>query len=212
MGTKVNLLNQRFGRLLVIEEVNSRGNGGSVKWKCRCDCGMIKEVLSNSLRAGLTTSCGCYNKERVIDAHTKHGHSPRSGKEGTYLSWDAMIQRCTNKNHDKYSFYGGSGVRVCDRWKNFDAFLIDMGVRPSKEFTIDRYPNASGNYEPGNCRWATIEQQCRNKSSNIWIEYNGVRMTVTDWAKVLNTRFSVIQRSMKRGKSFDEIYKFYKNK
>lgn len=88
----------------------------------------------------------------------KHGHSLKSGSSPTYNSWRSMKTRCLNPNHSSYRDYGGKGIRVCDRWLVFANFLEDMGERP-EGMTLDRWPDGKGNYEPGNCRWATLSQQ-----------------------------------------------------
>lgn len=81
-----------------------------------------------------------------------------------YRSWGAMKSRCLNPNSHAYSRYGGRGITVCDRWRDdFAAFLSDMGRRPSPQHTLDRFPDQSGNYEPGNCRWATAKEQIANQ-------------------------------------------------
>jgi ribosomal protein L40E len=95
----------------------------------------------------------------------KHGHNPRAGKSLTYVSWDKMWQRCTNPNDAHYYNYGARGIRVCARWKKFENFLADMGER-RLGFSIDRYPDKNGNYEPTNCRWATWTQQMNNSRRN----------------------------------------------
>lgn len=210
MPPKVNLIGQKFGRLTILEEANKRNEFGNVMWVCLCECGNTKTISSNSLRSNLTTSCGCYSRETVIKFHTKHGQCPRKGKSLTYLSWDGMIQRCTNSNHKQY--YSYSKIKIDPRWMFFDNFVKDMGERPSKGHTLDRFPDQNGDYELSNCRWATWVEQSRNKKSNIWIEYNNKRMILTDWAKELGTKLSVIRRSMKRGKTFEEVYNYYKDK
>ena len=214
MPGKINLMGHRFGRLVVVKEsVERRSRGGAVIWECLCDCGVSKNICGASLRNGLTTSCGCYSIERVTKTQTKHGQSSRKGKSITYLSWDAMIQRCTNTKAEHFNDYGGRGIKVCERWLNsFENFYMDMGDRPSKKHTIDRFPDGNGDYELKNCRWATQEQQSRNRNSNVWIDFNGEKLVITDWAKKLCTSLSTIRRSMKRGKTFEEIYNYYKTK
>lgn len=93
----------------------------------------------------------------------RHGHNGVLGKSPTYKSWENMKQRCLNPKHDRYRDYGGKGIRVCARWLSFENFLADMGTRPGNR-SIDRYPNKDGNYEPGNCRWATSSEQNRNSA------------------------------------------------
>ena len=154
MAAFIDRSGKRFGRLLAIKPVGYSQTNRI--WECRCDCGNTVQVSGVSLGNGHTKSCGCLQRE-----HKQHGHSPKSGKSPTYVSWDAMLQRCSNKNHEKYIRYGERGVRVCRRWRKFENFLADMGERP-KGKTLDRFPDPSGNYKPGNCRWATPKQQAAN--------------------------------------------------
>ena len=92
-----------------------------------------------------------------------HGQRTRAYTSPTYISWKAMRRRCLERGHHKFPRYGGRGIKVCDRWAaSFLDFLADMGERPPGT-TLDRYPDPSGDYEPGNCRWATPKQQASNK-------------------------------------------------
>lgn len=155
----IDITGQRFGRLTVLR----RDGSGSKQamWLCQCDCGSVARVLGCGLRSGHTRSCGCLVSDvsRVIGfGRRKHGmHNSR-----TYKSWQAMKERCTNPKQKGYPSYGGRGITVCERWRTFGNFLADMGERPAGH-TLDRYPNNGGNYEPGNCRWATPRDQARNR-------------------------------------------------
>lgn len=138
-----------FGRLTALRCV---GNG---RWLCRCECGNEKLIYGGHLRAGMTESCGC--GPQVCRVTHNLSHSPE------YRAWDNARERCRNPNNRKFPIYGARGISVCERWANsFDNFIADMGRKPSPSHSLDRIDN-NGNYEPGNCRWATGEQQNRNR-------------------------------------------------
>lgn len=106
-----------------------------------------------------------------------------------HRSWGWMMARCySSKPGDRtYALYKGAGVAVCDRWHSFENFLADMGKRPSPKHSLDRFPDASGNYEPGNCRWATAKEQARNwKNRNVRYEHGGEALTLSEWAERLD--------------------------
>lgn len=160
---------QRYGRLLVLEYVGQSQNK-KAQWMCLCDCGETKVVLANNLKSGCTTSCGCFKKEVNAEAlrqiATRHGHAAGGTLSSEYVSWSSMIARCKYEYVNYFHMYGGSGVTVCERWSQgngdqsgFECFLEDMGLKPDSSYTIDRYPDGNGNYEPGNCRWASKVQQ-----------------------------------------------------
>ena len=155
-----NLMGQRFHRLVAIGKAG-KSKDKQIIWQCLCDCGELTEVSSSRLRNGTIKSCGCLQREKARQANTKHGkyHSR------IYSIWRNMITRCTNSNHEKYHNYGGRGITVCERWKIFENFYKDMGDPPDG-LTIDRI-NVNGNYELGNCRWATKFEQEQNKRKKI---------------------------------------------
>lgn len=151
----INLVGQRFGRLIVIERAPGQQ---VVLWRCRCDCGAERVVISANLRKGFTQSCGCLQRERAGNANRRHGWTQT--KE--YRAWCSMKRRCDNPNVERYPHYGGRGITVCDRWRDsFEAFLQDLGKCPLG-MSLDRI-DVNGNYTPENCRWATDSQQARNK-------------------------------------------------
>lgn len=124
----------------------------------------------------------------------------------TYRSWDAMKQRCTNKNSPDYHRYGALGVKICDRWLNsFENFYVDMGDRPAG-MTLDRYPDKNGNYELTNCRWATIAQQQRNLRNNVYLTFQGVTKLAVDWAREVNIPIGILRRRIKQGASGPALF------
>jgi hypothetical protein len=161
----IDLIGQRFGRLVVTARADDMDRKPG--WLCRCDCGNWKAVRGSDLRNGATQSCGCLRNDRVRAVITTHGGKSRSGADPEYAVWAAMRQRCKHPNRPDFKYYGGRGISVCDQWQNsYATFRTDMGPRPSPRHTIDSI-DTNGNYEPGNCRWATWSEQRRNTRDYI---------------------------------------------
>ena len=153
----LDLVNQRFGKLIAIEPTNKRVDK-KIIWRCFCDCGNEWFVSSAHLKSGHTKSCGCLKKETSF-VHGMHG-TPE------YRIWDAIVQRCENPKNTAYKSYGGRGIKVCERWHKFENFYADVGDRP-EGLTFDRKDN-DGDYEPTNWRWATRSEQQRNRRPVFW--------------------------------------------
>lgn len=126
------------------------------------------------------------------DQMKKHGMSGTS----EYGIWQGMLRRCADKSSKRY---GGRGISVCERWHSFENFLADMGRRPSRGHSIDRYPDNDGNYEPSNCRWATLIQQARNLAKNHWVEFKGRRYVIEELANEVGLKSSTVASRLKRG-------------
>jgi hypothetical protein len=155
----IDLTGKRFGRW-VVQRLASSPNPGA-HWLCLCDCGTSRVVDGHGLRRGRSESCGCLFSYLKSFRMTRHGHTNNDKQTTEYTIWRGMIRRCLDPNSTPYSWYGGRGITVCDRWKIFDNFLADMGFRPNGK-TLERVNN-DGNYEPGNVVWATRKEQAQNR-------------------------------------------------
>lgn len=172
----LNLAGQIFGAWTVISYAG-RNNNKQPSWNCKCSCGTERIVVGQTLRCGLTNSCGCQHSARITKAKTKHGGAIKKKREGdeqnrrsmnaewrqeiTYRRWLSMKKRVTDTSPQVWQYYGAKGITVCDRWKKFENFLEDMGKCPDG-LSLDRI-DPNGNYEPSNCRWATWSQQFRQR-------------------------------------------------
>ena len=150
-----------------------------------CDCGATKSTTVSAFMKAPTDCIKC-------SAHTKkHGLS----KTKEYRSWCAMTNRCLHPSASDYSRYGGKGVTVCERWQGengFENFLADMGPKPTPTHSIERIDH-KGNYEPGNCKWATATEQARNKSNNRMITFRGVTKPMAAWSEEYNIDESALR-------------------
>ncbi len=172
MGAFIDLIGKRFHRLTVLQLVSV---GQVTIWLCQCKCGKTTRVRASHLKTGDVKSCGClrrasWKKSPTNIDQTKHGGRYTS----EYSVWCAIKARCFNKAVRSYKDYGQRGITMCEEWRNdFGTFLRDVGPRPTKRHSIDRFPNNDGHYEPGNVRWATRLQQNQNKRSNRLFIHNG---------------------------------------
>ena len=180
----------RFGRLVVVGPGAMLRFGGCTKSTsiCRCDCGVTKAILNHSLKRKRcpTASCGCLQKELVRTRMETHGKT----KSRAYQTWKTMIQRCTNPSRQRYSIYGGRGITVCERWTKFENFYEDMGERPIG-FQIER-KNTNGNYEPGNCCWASRCVNMRNTRRARILSVRGKRLPLAEIAEISGIPYGTI--------------------
>ena len=193
MTMLVDLRGKKFGRLTPIEVVGSDKYSKHI-WKCKCDCGNTTYATTELLTSGKTKSCGCYKQDEFKQRVTTHGMT----NTRVYNIWQLMKDRCLNSKNLHFYCYGGRGITVCERWKDsFENFLSDMG-NPSNDLSIDRI-DPDGNYEPSNCRWATVYQQAHNKRNTIRVTIDGVTDTIDKWEKVSPVRGNTIRQRLRKG-------------
>lgn len=203
MGAPIDLLGRQFGRLVVVAPAEGRRspNGKARRyWHCRCECGQELDVLASNLTCGYTTSCGCLQKERAIEANQTHGDT--DGR--LYNVWCSMKARCFNPNEPAYHRYGGRGIAVCDEWKDdyaaFKKWAMALGYDPEAprgQCTLDRIDNDKG-YSPQNCRWVTQQEQMNNVSYNHRLEYQGDVHTMAEWARIFRMPYGTFQTKLRR--------------
>lgn len=186
----IDITGQRFGKLVAIKPVGKQAT--KIVWEFLCDCGNRAQYMSWLPRTGSVVSCGCWRKRRNGLATTR-----------AYQVWAKMIKRCDEKNDRDYPNYGGRGIRVCERWKSFEYFYEDMGEAP-ENMTLDRINNEDG-YSKDNCRWASMKTQKVNKRTNVYLTYQGITLTISEWAKKLNLGYSTLWRRMKRNLPLEKV-------
>lgn len=187
----IDLSGQRFGRLTVIGYVGSRT--GYALWLCNCECGSQTVAVGKDLRAGKTVSCGCQRSDRMRElglTNLRHGMTDTP----EWRAWKGMLERCYLESYEQFHNYGGRGIAVCDRWReSFENFFADMGTRPGPKYSLDRIDN-NGNYEPGNCRWATPAQQLHNQRRTVMLTHDGITLPLVEWAEKVGIAPETIRR------------------
>lgn len=193
--TPLHLIGERFGRLLVVAKGELAN--GRVAWICQCDCDpegvRLRPLGTSALRSGNTKSCGCLALEVRRSMHITHGHSSNGERSAEYGVWANVLRR----GQGKVALYAERGISMCERWLTFENFLEDMGPRPPGA-SIDRIDNDRG-YEPGNCRWATRQQQNRNKRDNHLLDVEGRLATIAEWSERSGIKPSTIHARLARG-------------
>lgn len=200
---KNDLSGLKFNMLTVINRVYINGKP---LWHCTCDCGNEVNVRHSHLIEG-QKSCGCYSSKILGDRKRKHGK--RNTK--IYHMWHSMKSRCFNPNNTAYKDYGGRGITVCEEWKNeFESFYkwaTANGYDENAGFmqcTLDRI-DVNGNYEPSNCRFVSMKEQCNNRRSSVILEYKGEKHTVSQWAEIIGVRSTTLYGRIKKNWSIGEI-------
>ena len=191
----VDLSGEKFGKLTVIEHKGKDKYSHNL-WLCQCECGEYIVSETNSLNTGKAQSCGCMRKELLIERSTTHNHS----NTRIYNIYHGMVDRCYKVNDPDYTSYGGRGIAVCTEWLNsFEEFYnwsLISGY--SEELSIDRI-DVNGNYEPSNCRWATMKEQGNNKRNTIRYTYNGFTHTLTEWAEMIGSKYNTVYHRYRKG-------------
>lgn len=200
MGPRIDLVGRQFGRLTVLKYAGTLANRHAT-WLCRCSCGAERSVAGNNLQSGMSTSCGCFTRERASEANRTHGRSRNPESAPEYRSWKHMRDRCRAPTNKDYRLYGARGIAVCERWGDFENFYADMGPRP-KGLTLERLNN-DHDYSPTNCRWMPPSVQNRNKRNNVWVELRGERMVFEDACRHIGANPRTIRSRLKSGWSME---------
>ena len=206
MSRLIDLTGKRFGRLVVLERAENKGNCTSARWKCKCDCGNYTVVGGYSLRSGNTLSCGCYWRETIKNFGFKHGYTSPQYKHLLNIH-RGILSRCRDPKNNQYQNYGGRGIKVCDEWlslKNFGDWAVSHGY--AEGLQIDRIDN-NGNYEPSNCRFVTPFVNSNNRRNTCYVEINGEKLPLRFAAKKYNCPWWRIVNRMKAGYSDVDLVK-----
>jgi hypothetical protein len=199
-----NLAGLKFDRLEVLAFAG-RSKQLWTLWRCKCACGNEAIASTYALKSGGKRSCGCLGRDITSKRSITHGMT----RSPEFRCWKAMRERCYRRNATGYKNWGGRGITVCERWRDsFENFYADMGPRPSPKHSLDRYPDNDGNYEPGNVRWATFNQQASNRrknatlgvrSNSVWIEYRGTRVILADLVREFGADYLLVHSRLRRG-------------
>jgi hypothetical protein len=189
------MIGRKFHRLTVIAESHVEGRRGKF-WLCKCDCGSMVTAYGGHLRAGSTKGCGCAK----AGVNRTHGMS----RTPEHRAWESARARCSNPHNQRFAHYGARGIKMHPAWEaSFEAFFAGVGPRPSGAHSLDRIDNNLG-YEPGNCRWATAEEQNNNRSFNRLLILGGRQLTVAQAAREAGVPHATILSRLDRGLSDEE--------
>lgn len=195
-----------YGDWVVLSE-SSPSRGGRRRFICRCSCGVERAVDLSHMRGGRSTGCGCRAARNTSKRVWVHGQANGGGVRPAgreYAAWQSMKDRCFNPDNQDYGRYGGRGITVHPKWLDYLAFFRDMGSRPSPKHSLDRINN-DGNYEPGNCKWSTPREQCRNQEKTLWLTHEGRTLTLREWAETSGIPYDTLYGRFKCGRPSEEI-------
>lgn len=183
---------ERFGKLSVIKR-SDESKRGEIRWLCRCDCGAVRSYPGSELRTGRTVSCGC--KKKIEPPSKTHGES----KTKLYNVWKTMRRRCYAKTSNRYSYYGGRGISVCDDWAKYENFRDWSYSHGYVEgLSLDRIDN-DGDYCPENCRWVDMKTQSNNRRNSLYVEINGVTRPVREWGEIYGISPYTLYSRLRKG-------------
>lgn len=192
----------KYGMLTAIKDAKKKDSKGESMWLFRCDCGKEKEIRASRVVSGGAKSCGC-KSSRLTNSWEKHGLY----KTDLYKRWKAMNSRCAAYDDVHQKRYLERNIKVCNEWREFLPFYewaISNGYR--KDLTLDRIDN-NGDYDPSNCRWATIKQQANNKENTIRITWNGEERPLSEWAELLNIKRATLYRRYRKGETGNYLFR-----
>jgi hypothetical protein len=201
MGAFYDITGQKFGRLTVIKRIPSISTR-TTRWLCKCDCGSLHAVNKNNLINGQVKSCGCLASELKKKRKTRTTHGMSYTR--LYYIWQGIKRRCYYEKEPSYPYYGAIGITVCDEWRTFENFkewALNNGY--SDDLTIDRVDNSVG-YSPENCRWTTIKEQNRNKTTTRHLTFNGHTKCLSAWCDELGLPKSTVVNRLNRGWPVEE--------
>jgi hypothetical protein len=198
MGQFIDLTGQKFGRLTVLGYDGSHPSKGSV-FLCQCDCGKVSKVKSTHLRRGATKSCGCLSAEKTTNRNTTHKQS----NTRLYFVYRSMLNRCLNEKSNTYSYYGGRGIAVSEKWMSFEGFFEDMGASYKAGLSLERR-DVNGGYNSDNCYWATDFIQRRNRTDNVYLTCRGETLIMKDWADRVRISHKLLWWRLRDGWEVDD--------
>lgn len=198
MTAKADRVGERYKHCTVVAD-GGRDRKSNILWRCQCDCGVYFLARGYDLTSGKIISCKCAMKARVI-----HGYG-RCGKKRSkiYSVWATMINRCTNAKDQNFHHYGGRGIQVDPKWREFLNFLNDMGDIPFPKATLERVDN-DGHYTKENCIWATMKQQARNRRCSVYITYKEKTLLQSEWCSLIGVSNGLLSYYMKKGLSRED--------